>query len=135
MEFRRVLFRSHSFVSAIEEEIGPLTARGVRVISEPGRFVAAPSMVAVASVVGVNRRGGVPWYYLDDGVYGSYSNVLSEHTHPTVHAYRALGQEVAGVPSVLAGPTCDSLDVITTGAELPALEPGDLVVAPCMGAY
>jgi ornithine decarboxylase len=124
-----------NFVSAIAEEIRPLTARGMRVISEPGRFVAAPSMVAVASVVGVNRRGGVPWYYLDDGLYGSFSNVLSDHVHPTVYAYRALHQELDGVPSVLAGPTCDSTDVITTGAVLPPLEPGDLVVAPCMGAY
>jgi len=124
-----------SFVSAIEEEIRPLTARGVQVISEPGRFVAAPSMVAVASVVGVNRRGGVPWYYLDDGLYGSFSNVLSDHVHPTIYAYGALDIESDGVPSVLAGPTCDSTDVITTGAVLPPLEPGDLVVAPCMGAY
>jgi ornithine decarboxylase len=125
-----------SFVAAIEEEIRPLLAAGIQVISEPGRFVAAPSMLAVASVVGVNRRGGVPWYYLDDGLYGSFSNVLSDHVHPTVHAYRSLGGEPAeGVPSVLAGPTCDSTDVITTQAMLPALEPGDLVVAPCMGAY
>jgi ornithine decarboxylase len=124
-----------SFVCAIEEEIRPLTGRGVRVISEPGRFVAAPSMLAVASVVGVNRRGGVPWYYLDDGLYGSFSNVLSDHVHPTVYAYRALGEERECLPSVLAGPTCDSTDVITTGAVLPALEPGDLVVAACMGAY
>jgi ornithine decarboxylase len=124
-----------TFVSAIEEEIRPLTRRGIQVISEPGRFVAAPSMVAVASVVGVNRRGGVPWYYLDDGIYGSFSNVLSDHVHPTLYAYRALGEKHDGVPSVLAGPTCDSTDVITTGAILPALEPGDLVVAPFMGAY
>ncbi|UOY03522.1 type III PLP-dependent enzyme [Blastococcus sp. PRF04-17] len=123
------------FVAAIAEEIRPLTARGIRVISEPGRFVAAPSMLAVASVVGVNRRGGVPWYYLDDGLYGSFSNVLSDHVHPTVYAYRTLGEAVDGVPSVLAGPTCDSTDVITTAALLPPLEPGDLVVAPCMGAY
>ena len=47
-----------SFVSAIEEEIRPLTRRGIQVISEPGRFVAAPAMLAVAGVVGVTRRGG-----------------------------------------------------------------------------
>jgi ornithine decarboxylase len=124
-----------SFAAAVEAEIRPLTERGVQVISEPGRFVAAPSMIAVAGVVGVNRRGGVPWYYLDDGLYGSFSNVLSDHVHPTVHAYRGLDDDLACVPSVLAGPTCDSTDVITTSAMLPALEPGDLVVAPCMGAY
>jgi ornithine decarboxylase len=124
-----------SFVAAIEAELRPLIARGIRVISEPGRFVAAPSMLSVASVIGANQRGGRPWYYLDDGLYGSFSNVLSEHTHPTVHAYRALHEQLATVPSVLAGPTCDSLDVISTDAMLPALEPGDLVVTPNMGAY
>jgi ornithine decarboxylase len=60
---------------------------------------------------------------------------MSDHVHPTVYAYRALDGEPDGVPSVLAGPTCDSTDVITTDVVLPALEPGDLLVAPCMGAY
>ena len=123
------------FVAAIADEIRPLVARGVQVISEPGRFVAATSMISVAGVIGTTSRGGRPWYYLDDGLYGSFSNVLSEHTHPTVHAYRALHEELPSVPSVLAGPTCDSLDVISTDALLPALEPGDLVVTPNMGAY
>jgi ornithine decarboxylase len=92
-------------------------------------------MLAVASVVGVTRRGGMPWYYLDDGLYGSFSNVLSDHVHPTVYAYDAVLEERDVVPSVLAGPTCDSTDVITTSAMLPALDVGDLVVAPFMGAY
>jgi ornithine decarboxylase len=125
------------FAAAIAEELRPLTRRGIQVISEPGRFLAAPSMLAVAAVVGVTQRGGVPWYYLDDGVYGSFSNVLSDHVHPTVHAYRAVTGEDDrdAVPSVLAGPTCDSTDVITTAALLPPLEIGDLVLAPNMGAY
>jgi ornithine decarboxylase len=124
-----------SFVSAIEEELRPLTRRGIRVISEPGRFVAAPAMLAVAAVVGVSRRGGMPWYYLDDGLYGSFSNVLSDHVHPTIYACTTVPDERDAIPSVLAGPTCDSTDVITTSAMLPALDVGDLVVAPFMGAY
>jgi ornithine decarboxylase len=124
-----------TFVSAIADEIRPLTERGIRVISEPGRFVAAPAMLAVAGVVGVTRRGGMPWYYLDDGLYGSFSNVMSDHVRPTIYAYRTGLEEQDAVPSVLAGPTCDSTDVITTAAMLPALDVGDLVVAPFMGAY
>jgi ornithine decarboxylase len=125
------------FAAAVTEEVGPLTRGGIRVISEPGRFVAAPAMLAVAAVVGAARRGGVPWYYLDDGLYGSYSNVLSDHVRPTLHAYGAVtgADERDAVPSVLAGPTCDSTDVITTAALLPPLQVGDLVVAPNMGAY
>lgn len=123
------------FVPVIDEEIRPLTDRGIQVISEPGRFVAAPAVLAVAGVVGVAHRGGTPWYYLDDGLYGSFSNVLSDHVRPTVHAYGPQVEERDAVPSVLAGPTCDSTDVITTDAVLPALDVGDLVVAPHMGAY
>lgn len=37
--------------------------------------------------------------------------------------------------SVLAGPTCDSIDVIAESIELPDLGIGDLIVAPMMGAY
>jgi ornithine decarboxylase len=92
-------------------------------------------MLAVACVVGVTRRGGMPWYYLDDGLYGSFSNVLSDHVHPMIYAYDAVLGERDTVPSVLAGPTCDSTDVITTRAMMPALGVGDLVVAPFMGAY
>ncbi len=35
----------------------------------------------------------------------------------------------------LAGPTCDSADVIAREVLLPELVPGDLVVSPAMGAY
>jgi hypothetical protein len=39
------------------------------------------------------------------------------------------------VSSVLAGPTCDSIDVIAEGIRLPELEIGDLLVGSLMGAY
>ena len=61
--------------------------------------------------------------------------MLSDHVHPTTYALDAGLEERDTFPSVLAGPTCDSTDVITTGAMLPALDVGDLVVAPFMGAY
>jgi ornithine decarboxylase len=38
-------------------------------------------------------------------------------------------------PSVLAGPTCDSIDVVREKLDLPKLEIGDLVVGRAMGAY
>jgi ornithine decarboxylase len=37
--------------------------------------------------------------------------------------------------AVLAGPTCDSIDVVLEGAALPLLEIGDLVLGEMMGAY
>ena len=37
--------------------------------------------------------------------------------------------------SVLAGPTCDSIDIIAENIELPALDIGDIIVGKMMGAY
>ena len=50
---------------------------------------------------------------------------------PAAHAGRAS----ARVPVTLAGPTCDSVDVIARRLPLPALAEGDLLVSPMMGAY
>jgi ornithine decarboxylase len=51
-----------------------------------------------------------------------------------MYAYDAVLEERDGFPSVVAGPTCDSTDVITTSAMLPVLDVGDLVVTPFMAA-
>ena len=105
---------------------------GVRIIAEPGRYLSAPSAVAVASVMGRAQRDGRWWYYLDDGVYGSYSGQMYDHATYPIEALTAGGPTY---PSVLAGPTCDSIDVIREHIELPRLEQGDLVVGRMMGAY
>jgi ornithine decarboxylase len=113
---------------------GALRALGaaVRVIAEPGRYLSAPCAVAVASVMGRAQRDGRWWYYLDDGLYGSYSGQMYDHaTYPI----EALVPDGPTHPSVLAGPTCDSIDVIREHIDLPKLEQGDLVVGRVMGAY
>ena len=130
----------------------------VRVIAEPGRFIAAPSAIAIATVMGKARRGGEIWYYLDDGLYGSYSGQLYDHARYPIEVVRvavgAAGPSPANeedtplpvrerstqsgeglLPSVLAGPTCDSIDVIAENLSLPELQIGDLVVGRHMGAY
>jgi ornithine decarboxylase len=123
---------------AIEKFCAPIRAAlstledGVRVIAEPGRYLSAPCAVAVASVMGRAQRDGRWWYYLDDGLYGSYSGQMYDHaTYPI----EALVEEGPRYPSVLAGPTCDSIDVIRENIDLPTLEQGDLVIGRVMGAY
>jgi ornithine decarboxylase len=113
---------------------GALQAQGgaVRVIAEPGRYLSAPCAVAVASVMGRAQRDGRWWYYLDDGLYGSYSGQMYDHATYPIEALAGAGPTY---PSVLAGPTCDSIDVIREHIDLPKLEQGDLVVGRVMGAY
>ncbi len=106
--------------------------RRVRIIAEPGRYIAGPAAIGVATVMGRALREGHWWYYLDDGLYGSYSGQLYDHARYPVESLR---QGSPLLPSVLAGPTCDSIDVIAENLMLPQLKAGDLIVGRAMGAY
>jgi ornithine decarboxylase len=119
------------FCAPIRQALAKLPKR-VRVIAEPGRFIAGPAAIGVASVMGRAQREGHWWYYLDDGLYGSYSGQLYDHARYPVESLRTGGELK---PAVLAGPTCDSIDVIAENLMLPELKAGDLVVGRAMGAY
>jgi ornithine decarboxylase len=119
------------YCAPIRRALGKL-APGVRVIAEPGRYIAAPAAIAVSSVMGRAMRDGRWWYYLDDGMYGSYSGQIYDHAKYPVEALAAPGETY---PSVLAGPTCDSIDIISEAVDLPKLDAGDLIVGREMGAY
>jgi ornithine decarboxylase len=119
------------FCAPIRAALAKLPAR-VRVIAEPGRYLCGPTAIGVASVMGRAKREGHWWYYLDDGLYGSYSGQLFDHAKYPVESLREGDEKF---PSVLAGPTCDSIDVIAENLMLPQLKAGDLIVGRAMGAY
>jgi len=104
----------------------------VQVIAEPGRFISGPAMTCVTTVIGKALRNGLFWYYLDDGVYGSFSGQIYDHMRYPLEVF---SDDEHRYPSVLAGPTCDSIDLIAEDILLPELHLGDLVVGHMMGAY
>ena len=73
------------------------------IIAEPGRILVAEAMTLVTSVAGIAERGDGRWYYVDDGLYGSYSNVLTEDVHPLVFAERELRGHETRMPTATAG--------------------------------
>ena len=101
------------------------------ILAEPGRFLIAPAVTSITTVTGKSIRHGISWYYLDDGVYGSFSGQIFDQAQYPL-------QVLSGGPcqrSILAGPTCDSIDIVAEGIDLPELETGDLVIGHQMGAY
>ena len=122
---------------AIDAWCAPLAAalaelpEGLSVIAEPGRYLVGPAVTGIFSVVGKAVRENGPWYYLDDGVYGAFSGQMFDHSR---YPLQALADGPTG-PATLAGPTCDSIDVIAERIDLPALAVGDLIVGKMMGAY
>lgn len=127
-------------IAGIVDEVLGEDRHDFTLLAEPGRFLAATCMTLFTSVVGTATRAGRVWHYLDDGLYGSYSNILTEDVHPPILALRELcADTTAGprdlAPVTLAGPTCDSVDVVARDYPMPALDVGDVVVSPLMGAY
>jgi len=101
------------------------------ILAEPGRFLIAPAVTSVTTITGKSIRHGIRWYYLDDGVYGSFSGQIFDHAQYPLQVLTDGPRRL----SILAGPTCDSIDVVAEGVELPELETGDLVIGYQMGAY
>jgi len=113
---------------ALEEHVPSVS----RIIAEPGRYLIAPAVTAISSVSGKARRGDYQWYYLDDGVYGSYSGQIFDHA---CYPLQILNDSPEREAAIIAGPTCDSIDIVAEDIMLPALQDGDLVIGHMMGAY
>jgi ornithine decarboxylase len=102
-----------------------------RIIAEPGRAICGDGVVLVTRVIGKSVRNNVQWYYIDDGLYNSFSGRVFDQANYRIVAGRTKGFSRC----ILAGPTCDSFDVISSDLVLPELEIGDILLVPCMGAY
>jgi len=82
-------------------------------------------------VVGKSIRMNKHWYYLDDGVYGCLSGIIYDHCK---YQYKVLKKGQTQI-STIAGPTCDSLDVISYTEDMPEMDVGDIVYVENIGAY
>jgi ornithine decarboxylase len=110
----------------------------VELVAEPGRAVVGDAVSLVTRVISESVRDGRNWLYFDDGTYGSFMEVL---LYRMKYPLRGLTRGPL-TPYVLAGPTCDCIDVFSRdGAgeicpvELPEMHLDDLLVAGSMGAY
>jgi len=115
----------------INAELDRLFPKDIEILAEPGRFLVATAGVAVAKVIGRARRDGKQCYYLDDGVYHTFSGVIFDHCQYHFKAFKRGPTEICSV----FGPTCDALDTISTVEELPELDLGDYLYSENIGAY
>ncbi len=115
----------------INTEIDRLFPPDIQILAEPGRFLVASAGYAVSKVIGKAVRGGKMCYYINDGVYHTYSGVIFDHCKYPVRAFKSGPTQLCSV----FGPTCDALDVVSMAENLPDLERDDLVYSVNIGAY
>ncbi|MDD2422788.1 MAG: type III PLP-dependent enzyme [Candidatus Cloacimonetes bacterium] len=92
----------------IEEDFGN---KMPHIILEPGRSLTADAGIIVAEVINISRKSKnnmYQWVYLDIGKFGGLIETIDESIKfPIYFEGEGLGDEI-----ILAGPTCDSMDVL-----------------------
>ncbi|KAJ5273448.1 hypothetical protein N7478_008573 [Penicillium angulare] len=124
----------------------------VRIIAEPGRYYVANAFTLAANVIArrdtpdpLDPSRDAYMLYLNDGVYGNFSNIIFDHQHPTAQILLSAANPEQGTPNSATsdsisysiwGPTCDGIDVISERIDLPGLvNTGDWLYFEEMGAY
>ncbi len=124
-------------IEAIERNVDSLIferfPRNVQVHIEPGRAVVGDAGIMVTTVIGKAKRGDEDWVYLDVGVF----NGLMESVGGIKYSY--LVERTGAARSrkfwTIAGPSCDSFDVIDKNVQMPEPRVGDLMLILSSGAY
>jgi ornithine decarboxylase len=138
--------RYRAAVSPIEEYARAVTAAMTRcfgndlpeIIVEPGRSLVGDAGVIQSEVVLIADKGdasGKRWVYLDVGKFNGLTETMGESIK---YRIETPGRRGPAGPVIIAGPTCDSADILYERAEyrLPlGLEIGDKVEILSTGAY
>jgi ornithine decarboxylase len=115
----------------INHEIDRLFPKNIEILAEPGRFLVASAGTAVSKIIGKATRNGKRSYYIDDGVYHTFSGVIFDHCTYHLKSFKRGTTEICAV----FGPTCDALDTISLAEQLPELEIGEYLYSENIGAY
>ncbi|NLE57457.1 MAG: type III PLP-dependent enzyme [Planctomycetes bacterium] len=123
--------RFRDLAKVLNSEFRRLFPKELEILAEPGRFMVATAATLVAEVIGKAERDGKRCYYLNDGIYHTFSGVLFDHCQYRIKAFKKGSTQLCAV----FGPTCDALDTICQSEPLPDLNLGDLVYSENIGAY
>ncbi len=116
----------------INRELNRLFPKNIQILAEPGRFLCATTATAVSKIIGKAVRDQKLCYYINDGVYHTFSGVIFDHCHYHLKAFKRGPAQICSV----FGPTCDALDVVSMAENLPGnLQRGDLLYSEQIGAY
>ncbi|MDU2063860.1 MAG: type III PLP-dependent enzyme [Sporomusaceae bacterium] len=99
--------------------------------AEPGRFICGTAVNLITRVIGTQERNEQQWYFLDEGLYGTFSGIIFDHWDYELKSFN----EGKKITATFAGPSCDSLDVLFRDKPTVVLNVDDLLLVPNCGAY
>jgi len=132
-----VFFGFEQVALAISKKIDE-TFPDVRVIAEPGRYFVAACCTLVTKVYAIREQTEEEmtnyFYYINDGVYGSFNNLIYDHATLTPSFLRDTTEDQL-FRSTVFGPSCDGLDTLLKNYPLPRLNSDEWIFWRNMGAY
>ena len=130
---------TNSYANAIHEGLEKHFGNAIPdTIIEPGRGMVGNAGVIKCEVVLISKKhanDNLRWVYLDIGKFGGLAETMDEAIRYPITTIHDAGEKA---PCVIAGPTCDSADVLYEKApyDLPlSLSVGDEVLIESTGAY
>ena len=122
----------------IDALLGELFPPDISVFIEPGRAMVGDAGVFVSRVIGKSRRGDEDWLHLDVGVFNGLMESIGGIRYSYIMEAEKGNPQTEEAPKkrwTVAGPSCDSVDVVDTNAMLSEPAVGDLVLVLSAGAY
>lgn len=127
---------------AARQQIASRLGHPVRLEIEPGRFLVAEAGALISEVRAVKMMGSRHFVLVDAG-FNDLMRPALYGSHHEISVLTAEGEQKSGnIPSVVAGPLCESGDVFTQqegglveNRMLPDAQVGDLLVFHDAGAY
>lgn len=121
-------------ITTIEKNVDKLIydkfPKNTKIFIEPGRAVVGDAGIFVSKVIGKAKRADEDWLYIDVGVF----NGLMESVGGIKYSYIVEGSRQIK-KWTLAGPSCDSFDVIDKDIFLPEPKVGNILLILSSGAY
>ncbi|UWQ54613.1 type III PLP-dependent enzyme [Leisingera caerulea] len=136
--YKAEVMDAEDYARAVMEQVNARFPDAAEVMAEPGRGLVAEAGAIAAEVLLVSRKHAddmFRWVYLDIGKFSGLAETMDEAIRYRISTSR--DHEPTG-PCVLAGPSCDSADVLYEKqlVQLPlGLKAGDRVVIHSCGAY
>jgi ornithine decarboxylase len=105
----------------------------VEIHIEPGRAVVGDAGIFVTTVIGKARRDDEDWVYIDVGVFNGLMESIGGIKYSyIVESHKQMRHKKQWT---IAGPSCDSFDVIDKNISLPEPRVGNLILILSSGAY
>ncbi len=120
-----------SYAAMVKRIFAPLN---VQVMFEPGRYLVGNAGLLVGSVIYVKEADGKTFYIID----AAMNDLIRPSLYDAYHAMEPVKQPAAGAglkPVDVAGPVCETGDLLAADRPLPPMAAGDLLAIRSGGAY